>query len=118
MQRFDYYLRGTQCTLRCDHKLLESFLTRGMQIAKLDRWAMLHQEYDITFVHIRGKDNILTDDISRLHTMNVCNDAVENKQYHSLAAQGSTHSSKEAEDIQLLNSATPPQLPHISTATL
>ena len=60
VQRFDYYLRGTKCTLQCDHKPLEPFLTRGMKIAKLDRWVMLLQEYDFTFVHIRGKDNILT----------------------------------------------------------
>ena len=52
IQRFDYYLRGIKCTLRCDHKPMEPFLTRGMKMAKLDRWAMLLQEYDITFVHI------------------------------------------------------------------
>ena len=32
---------------------------------------MLLQEYDITFVHIKGKDNILADAISRLHTVNI-----------------------------------------------
>ena len=69
MQHFNYYLQGTKCTLHCDHKPLEPFLTRGMKIAKLDRWVMLLQEYDITFVHIRGKDNILTDAISRLRTI-------------------------------------------------
>ena len=37
----NYYLWGTKCTLWCDHKLLEPFLTRGMKIANLDRWAML-----------------------------------------------------------------------------
>ena len=57
MQHFDYYLQGVKCTLHCDHKPLEPFLSRGMKIAKLDRWAMLLQEYDITFVHIKGKDN-------------------------------------------------------------
>ena len=64
MQHFDYYLQGAKCTLNCDHKPLEPFLTRGMKIAKLDRWTMLLQEYDMTFVHIKGKDNILTDAIS------------------------------------------------------
>ena len=51
IQGFNYYRRGAKCTLRCDHKPLEPFLTRGMKIAKLDRWAMLLQEYNITFVH-------------------------------------------------------------------
>ena len=63
-QRFDYYLRGAKCTLRCNHKPLEPFLPRGMKIAKLDRWAMLLQEYDITLIHIKDKDNILADAIS------------------------------------------------------
>ena len=75
IQRFNYYLRGVKCTLHCDHKPLEPFFTRGMKIAKLDRWAMLLQEYDITFVHIRVKDNILEDGISRLHTKNIYEEA-------------------------------------------
>ena len=44
IQRFNYYLTGAKCTLRCDHKPLEPFLSRGTKIAKLDRWAMLLQE--------------------------------------------------------------------------
>ena len=55
---------------------------------------------------------------ARLHTINVYNDAVENKQHHSLATQDTTHSSKEAKNIQLLNSTTPPQLLNISTTAL
>ena len=38
IQRFDYYVRGAQCTLRCDHMPLEPLLTGSMKIAKLDRW--------------------------------------------------------------------------------
>ena len=96
IQKFNYYLRGTNSTLRCDHKPLDPFLTRGMKIAKLDRWAMLLQEYIITFVHIRGKDNILLDAISRLHTINVYDDTVENKQNHSLGIQNTAHSELES----------------------
>ena len=71
VQHFDYYLQGIKCTLCCDHKPLEPFLSKGMKIAKLDRWAMLLQEYNITFVHIKGKDNILADAISRLCTLDI-----------------------------------------------
>ena len=81
-----------------------------MKIAKLDRWTMLLQEYDITFVHIRGNDNILADAISWLHTINVYDDAVENKQHHSLGTQNTAHSSRKAKNIQ--------QLLDISTTTL
>ena len=71
MQHFDYYLQGAKCTLHCDHKPLELFLSRGMKIAELDRWAMLLQDYKIIFVHIKGKDNILANAISRLHTLDI-----------------------------------------------
>ena len=118
VQRFDYYFRGAKCTLRSDHKPLEPFLTRDMKIAKLDRWAMLLQEYDIPFVHIKGKDNILADVISRLCTINAYDDAVENKQYHSLGTQGTAHSSKTAKNTELVDSTTPQQLLNISTTTL
>ena len=84
MQHFDYYLQGTKCTLCCNHKPLESFHTRGMKIVKLDRWAMLLQEYDVTFVHIKGKDNILADAISRLHTIDIYEKAIETQHSHAI----------------------------------
>ena len=71
VQCFDYYLQGAKCTLCCDHKPLEPFLSRVMKIAKLDRWVMLLQEYNITFVHIKGKGNILVNAISGLHTLDI-----------------------------------------------
>ena len=118
VQRFDYYLRGTKCTLWCDHKPLGPFLTRGMKIAKLDRWPMLLQEYDIIFVHIRGKDNILMDAISRLHMINAYEEAIEDKQHHLLGSQTATHSNAKVEQIQHLNSSTPLQLLNMNTITL
>ena len=66
-----------QCTLRCDHKAREPFLSRGMKIAKLDRWAMLPQEYNIRFIDIKDKDNILGDAISRLCTIDIYEDPAE-----------------------------------------
>ena len=118
IQQFDYYIGCTKCILRCDHKLLEPFLTRGMKIAKLDRWVILLQEYNITFVHIREKDNILADATSRLHTINIYDDTKANKQHHSLDTQETTHASREAEQIQQLDSAMPPQLFNMSITTL
>ena len=104
MQHFNYYLRGVKCTLHCDHKPLEPFLTRGMKIAKLDRWVMLLQEYDITLVHIRGKDNILTDAISRLHTIDTYEEAIENQ--HLPITQTTIQGVKKVEQIQHINSST------------
>ena len=107
-----------KCTLRCHHKPLELFLSRGMKITKLDRWAIFLQEYDITFVHIRGKDNILVDAISRLHTINIYEDPAEDKSLHTPTAQNTAHSSKATDDTQLLNSGTAQQLLNITSAML
>ena len=111
MQHFDYYLQGARCTHHCDHKPLEPFLTRGMKIAKLDRWAMLLQEYDITFVHIRGKDNIPTDAISRLCTIDIYEKAIETQHSH-VAKTTTTQLDETVEQTQHVDSsplATAPQ---------
>ena len=100
-----------KCILRCDHKPLEPFLSRIMKIAKLDKWVMLLQEYDITFVHIRGKDNITHRCYLQIKNKQHIQKTVENKPQQSLATQGTAHSSKVTEDIQLLNSGTPPITP-------
>ena len=68
--------------LRCDHKPLEPFPSRGMKIARLERWAMLLQVYDIKFIHIKGKYNILADTISRLCTIDIYEDPAEVKLKH------------------------------------
>ena len=117
MQCFDYYLQGVKCTLCHDHKPLEPFLTRGMKIAKVDRWAMLLQEYDITFVHIKGKDNILADAISRLCTIDNYKKAIETQ--HSCAVKAATTQLDEAvEQIQHVDSPPLPQSLNMNSTTL
>ena len=117
VQCFDYYLWGAKCTLCCNHKPLEPFLTRGMKIAKLDRWAMLLQEYDITFVHIRGKDNILTDAISRLHTIDIYEKAIET-QHLPITQTTTTQVDEKVEQIQHVDSSQSPQLLNMNSTTL
>ena len=105
-------------TLRCDHKPLESFLSRGMKIAKLDRWVMLVQEYDIKFVHIKGKDNILADAISRLCTINIYEDPTEAKLQHLPIVQNTGKSSKVTDSVQFLDTGTAQELLNVTTKTL
>ena len=50
-----------------------------MKIAKLDRWTMLLQEYDIKLIHIKGEDDILADTISRFCTLHIYEDPTEDK---------------------------------------
>ena len=117
MQHFDYYLQGAKCTLHSDHKPLEPFLSRGMKIAKLDRWAMLLQEYDITFVHIKGKDNILVDAISRLCAIDIYEKATETQHSHALKT-ANPQLVNTVEQIQHVASSPIPQSLNMSSTTL
>ena len=104
--------------LRCDHKPLETFLSRGMKIAILDRWAMLLQEYDIKFIHVKGRDNILADTISRLCTIDIYKDPAVVKSKDCLVLTTQPESSKTTDDVQLLDAGTAQQLLNITTKTL
>ena len=64
--KFDLYLRAANFVLNCDPKPLESFQSKGIKIPKLNRWSMELAGYNIKFIHIKGKHNILADAISRL----------------------------------------------------
>ena len=107
-----------QCTLQCDHKPLEPFLSVGMKIAKLDRWAMLLQEYDIKLIHIKGKDNILADAISRFCTLDIYKDPEEVKVKPTSVPENLQTSSKTQDEIELIDVRIPQQLLNITTKTL
>ena len=74
LQKFDFYLAGTKCTLYCDHKSLAPFFTTGMSSPVLDRRALELQQFDIKFKHIKGKQNVVADAISRLRTLGLYRD--------------------------------------------
>ena len=109
--------QGVKCTLCCDHKPLEPFLTRGMKIAKLGRWAMLLQEYVITSVHIKGKDNICADVISRLHTIDIYKKAIETQHSHAVKTT-TTQLYETVEQIQHVDSSPLPQSLNMNSITL
>ena len=67
--KFDLHLRWAKCILCCDHKPLESFLSQGLKIPNCNRWSMELADYNTLFVHIKGKNNVLVDAVSRLKTL-------------------------------------------------
>ena len=64
--KFNLYLRGAEHTLCCDHKPLESFLSKGIKIPKLNKCSVELADYNLTFIHIKGKNNVLVNAISGL----------------------------------------------------
>ena len=66
IKRFTFYTTGTKSTVFSDHKPLKNFFEGRMNVAKLDRWPLELQEFDISLEFIRGKLNKIADVISRL----------------------------------------------------
>ena len=66
VKKFAFYITGAKTTVFSDHKPLKNFFEGGMNIAKLDRWSLELQEFDISIEFIQGKLNTVTDVISRL----------------------------------------------------
>ena len=49
-----------------------------MEIPKLNHWSMELSNYNLTFVHIKGSNNILADPICRLKTLDIYRDPLKN----------------------------------------
>ena len=66
VKRFAFYITGAKTTVFSDHKPLKNFFEGGMNIAKLDRWSLELQEFDISLEFIQGKLNKIANVILRL----------------------------------------------------
>ena len=60
------YLLGSQFTIYCDHKPLQSLFTAEMKNAKIQRWGIMLSEYGCQIKYHKGKLNIPADTLSRL----------------------------------------------------
>ena len=70
---------------------------------------MLLQDYDITFFHIKQKNNILADAISRLHTKDIYEKAIETQHSHAVKTtttwqEGTIEQIQHIDSTQLLQS--------------
>ena len=75
VKKSTFYLTGQEITLRSDHLPLKKFLNCKTPNNTVDNWAVEIESFKIKFVHISGKDNILTDTLSRL--INIDPDVVQ-----------------------------------------
>ena len=66
VKKSTFYFTGQEITLRSDHLPLKKFLNHRTLNNTVDNWAVEIESFKIKFVHIAGKDNVLTDTLSRL----------------------------------------------------
>ena len=78
---------------------------------------MMLQEYGITFVHIKGKDSILANTISRLRTIDIYEKAIETEHSHTVKTT-TTQQEGTIELIHHVNSSPLPQSLNMNSTTL
>ena len=66
IKKSTFYITGHDVTLRSDHLPLNKFLKQMTLNNTINNWVMEIESFKIKFVHIAGKDNVLTDTLSRL----------------------------------------------------
>ena len=66
VKKSTFYITGHDVTLRSDHLPLNRFLKQMTLNNTVNNWAMEIESFKIKFIHIAGKDNVLTDMLSRL----------------------------------------------------
>ena len=66
MKKSTFFLSGHEITLRSNHLPLKKFLRKMTLNQMINNWSTEIESFNINFVHISGKDNILVDTLSRL----------------------------------------------------
>ena len=64
VKKSTFYLTGHEITLRSDHLPLKKFLRKMTLNQMVNNWSTEIESFNINFVHISGKDNILPDTLS------------------------------------------------------
>ena len=66
IKKSTFYLTGHEITLRSDHLPLKKFLRKMTLNNTVNNWSTEIKSFNINFVHISGKANVLADTLSRL----------------------------------------------------
>ena len=66
IKKSTFYLMGHEITLRSDHLPLKKFLRKMTLNNMVNNWSTEIKSFNINFVHISGKANVLADTLSRL----------------------------------------------------
>ncbi|UYV73872.1 hypothetical protein LAZ67_11001220, partial [Cordylochernes scorpioides] len=65
IEQFDYYIYGQQVEIYCDHKPLQYLKSLENKNRRLMKWALMLQDRELTFFHVKGKENAIADWLSR-----------------------------------------------------
>ena len=66
VKKSTFYLTGHEITLRSDHLPLKKFLRKITLNDTVNNWSTEIESFNIDFIHISGRNNVLADTLSRL----------------------------------------------------
>jgi hypothetical protein len=67
INKFRHYVTGYPTFIHIDHTTIKYLINKPITNARVTRWLLLLQEFDITIVDRPGKENVVADFLSRLH---------------------------------------------------
>eukprot|EP00253_Pinus_taeda_P013423 PITA_13423 len=68
INKFRHYITGYTTFVHIDHSAIKYLMNKSITNARVTRWLLLLQEFDITIVNRPGKENVVADFLSRLKT--------------------------------------------------
>jgi hypothetical protein len=69
INKFRHYITGYEVFVHTDHSAIRFFMNKPVTNARVTRWLLLLQEFNITIIDRPGRDNLVVDFLSRLiHT--------------------------------------------------
>eukprot|EP00253_Pinus_taeda_P020212 PITA_20212 len=66
INKFRHYITGYTTFVHTDHSAIKYLMNKSITNARVTRWLLLLQEFDITIVDRPGKENVVADFLSRL----------------------------------------------------
>jgi hypothetical protein len=66
INKFRHYITGYSTFVHTDHSAIKYLMNKPITNARVTRWLLLLQEFDITIVDRPGKENVVADFLSRL----------------------------------------------------
>jgi len=66
INKFRHYITGYSTLVHTDHSAIKYLMNKPITNARVTRWLLLLQEFDITIVDRPGKENVVVDFLSRL----------------------------------------------------